>query len=122
MGPMGIHVDSTITSRILEESSPFSVMHLTTGYFNLTDDYANAVINKSEAKYFILMAHPTANGFYNSNGPAKGIPFGYTDIATKFWNKVLSNEQDFRIKMFEYKRPEWTYHAKGLWTARIDIC
>lgn len=93
MGPIGIHVDSTITSRILEESSPLSVMHLTTGYFNLTDDYANAIINKSEAKYYILMSHPTTNGFYNARGPAGGVPFAYTDIATKFWNKVLANEQ-----------------------------
>lgn len=115
MGPLGIHLDSTTTLRILKDSSPLSVMHLTTGYFNLTDAYADAIINKSEAKYFILMSHPTTNGFYNAKGPAGGVPFAYTDIATKFWNKVMANNQDFRIKMFEYQRPGWTYHAKGLW-------
>lgn len=56
-----------------------------------------------------------ANGFLNAKGPAYGIPFGYTLIASAFYAQVATARQQGRVAMSEYQRPGWTYHAKGLW-------
>lgn len=58
MGPFGIHTDSTITTKILEQYQEDAQVFLTTGYFNLTNSYIDTIIDKSKAKYKILMAHP----------------------------------------------------------------
>ncbi|CAB4054810.1 pgsA [Lepeophtheirus salmonis] len=61
------------------------------------------------------MAHPKANGFYNAKGPAGGIPSAYTLIAAQFHDRIISNGDINRIKIFEYQRSNWTFHGKGLW-------
>lgn len=61
MGPLGIHIDSTVTMKILEKCNEDTDVYLTTGYFNLTDFYRDTIINMSKARYKILMAHPTVS-------------------------------------------------------------
>lgn len=46
---------------------------------------------------------------------AGGIPAAYTLIAKNFYKKLVKAGQDDRVKLFEYKKPNWSYHAKGLW-------
>ncbi|KAK6626002.1 hypothetical protein RUM43_006306 [Polyplax serrata] len=121
MGPFGIHTDSTITTKILEQYQEDAQVFLTTGYFNLTNSYIDTIIDKSKAKYKILMAHPMANGFYKAKFPAGGIPDAYTYLASSFLKQIIRHKQTNRIKIFEYKRPNWTYHAKGLWVNTEEI-
>lgn len=47
--------------------------------------------------------------------PAGGIPAAYTLLAKAFFKEVNANAQTHRIKMWEYFRPNWTFHVKGLW-------
>eukprot|EP00092_Neocalanus_flemingeri_P027299 GFUD01029609.1.p1 GENE.GFUD01029609.1~~GFUD01029609.1.p1 ORF type:complete len:463 (+),score=141.61 GFUD01029609.1:102-1490(+) len=115
MGQLNITQDSEITSKILTSGEPGGMFHFATGYFNLTDQYMEDMITKSQSKFSLLMAHPQANGFLGARGLAGGVPHAYTLIAQTFWNLVLSNNQQQRIKMFEYQREGWTFHAKGLW-------
>ena len=61
MGQLGIHHDSVITQRLLESAPTGSQIRLATGYFNLTDEYQNSIVNSSRAQYSILMAHPKVN-------------------------------------------------------------
>lgn len=56
-----------------------------------------------------------ANGFLKASGIAGGIPEAYTGLALYFLDRVSSSKQTDRITMYEYIRPGWTYHAKGLW-------
>lgn len=56
-----------------------------------------------------------ANGFLGAKGPAGGIPAAYTLIARHFYKKLKKANQHHRFKLFEYSKPGWTYHAKGLW-------
>ena len=42
---------------------------LATAYFNLTNDYWNAILN-SKPKIPLIMAHPEAMGFYKAPGMA----------------------------------------------------
>ena len=58
------------------------------GYFNLTQEYLEEILHKSESEYDLLMAHPRANGFLGARGFAGGIPHAYTHIAKKFYNKI----------------------------------
>jgi CDP-diacylglycerol--glycerol-3-phosphate 3-phosphatidyltransferase len=61
MGQLGFHQDSCVTKQLFETALPGSVIHLATGYFNLTHEYTTTVIRHSAATYNILMAHPTVS-------------------------------------------------------------
>ncbi|XP_018570441.1 CDP-diacylglycerol--glycerol-3-phosphate 3-phosphatidyltransferase, mitochondrial [Anoplophora glabripennis] len=115
MGQLGIEQDAQITDKLLSEAPNGSKLAIATGYFNLTTQYMNTLIKKSQARCDILMAHPKANGFLGAKGPAGGIPWAYSLIAQKFQKQVINNKQQFRINLLEYLRNGWTYHAKGLW-------
>jgi CDP-diacylglycerol--glycerol-3-phosphate 3-phosphatidyltransferase len=61
MGQLGFRQDSCVTKQLFETALPGSVIHLATGYFNLTREYTASVIGDSAASYNILMAHPTVS-------------------------------------------------------------
>jgi len=115
MGQLGIKQDSHVTSKILRNGAQGGIFYFATGYFNLTDSYMRDMMDSEQSKYSILMAHPKANGFLGARGPAGGIPHAYTLIAKTFYNLLLSKNQQEKIKLFEYQKEGWTFHAKGLW-------
>merc|ERR1712112_153992 len=115
MGQLGIRQDSEVTSKVLASGEKGGVFHFGSGYFNLTAEYCHQMMHNSKADFRVLMAHPEANGFLGARGPAGGIPHAYTAIARGFWNLLRDRGLQNRIDMVEWKRPEWTFHAKGLW-------
>nr|XP_023021088.1 CDP-diacylglycerol--glycerol-3-phosphate 3-phosphatidyltransferase, mitochondrial isoform X1 [Leptinotarsa decemlineata] len=115
IGQLGVEQDAQITDRIFAEAPDGGKLKIATGYFNLTNQYMNTLILRCRAHCDILMAHPKANGFYGAKGPAGGIPYAYSLIAKEFKEKYSKKGQQHRIKLFEYLRSGWTYHAKGLW-------
>lgn len=56
-----------------------------------------------------------ANGFQGARGPAGSIPTAYSLIAKSFYESLVRGQQNHRVNFFEYEKPGWTYHAKGLW-------
>ncbi|XP_030573257.1 CDP-diacylglycerol--glycerol-3-phosphate 3-phosphatidyltransferase, mitochondrial [Drosophila novamexicana] len=115
MGQIGIHHDSVVTKQLLSKCIAGSRLKLATGYFNLTQEYMDTITHKCLAQCSILMAHPNANGFQGAKGPAGGIPAAYTLIAKSFYESLVRRKQNHRVNFFEYEKPGWTYHAKGLW-------
>lgn len=115
MGQLGIHHDSIVTKHLFSNAVADSQFNLTTGYFNLTQAYMDRIASECKASFDILMAHPNANGFQGAKGPAGGIPAAYSQISKKFLQKLIDTNQSDRIKLYEYQRHGWTYHAKGLW-------
>ncbi|XP_058062849.1 CDP-diacylglycerol--glycerol-3-phosphate 3-phosphatidyltransferase, mitochondrial isoform X1 [Anopheles bellator] len=115
MGQLGIHHDSVATRQLLSGCLPGSRLRLATGYFNLTETYMRTLTNDCQAQCNILMAHPNANGFLGAKGPAGGIPAAYSLLARKFLETLQTAGQSHRVELYEYERPGWTYHAKGLW-------
>ena len=115
MGIFGINQDELLTSKFLENSGKDKGAKIVfgTGYFNLTDDYMNSIINKSKASFDILCAHPKANSFFNAPFPLYGVPFAYTYIAKHFMSQCAQAGASNRIRMFEYQKPSWTFHGKG---------
>jgi CDP-diacylglycerol--glycerol-3-phosphate 3-phosphatidyltransferase len=63
MGPFHISYDDQAISKIFEDTAPGSTIKLATGYFNLTGDYVEKIIQKSASNYEILMAHPKVSSF-----------------------------------------------------------
>ncbi|XP_030376035.1 CDP-diacylglycerol--glycerol-3-phosphate 3-phosphatidyltransferase, mitochondrial [Scaptodrosophila lebanonensis] len=122
MGQIGIHHDSVVTKRLLASCNSGSRLKLATGYFNLTQEYMDTITHNCLAQCSILMAHPNANGFQGAKGPAGGIPAAYTLIAKTFYENLVRRKQDYRVNFFEYEKPGWTYHAKGLWYYLPNAC
>lgn len=117
--PCDIHIDSTAVGEVLGKVPNNSKVHLASGYFNLNDKYVSAIL-KSDAKFDVLVAHPTANGFYQSNGLSGYIPDMYTCLTERFLQKIELNCLTDRVRIHEYKRPNWTFHGKGIWVTPPD--
>lgn len=56
--PCGVTIDSEATAKFLKSTPQGSKIHLATGYFNLTDQFANILLRESHSKVDILCAHP----------------------------------------------------------------
>ena len=73
----------------------------------------------SRVQFDLLSAHPKANGFYGARFALGGIPHAYTLISQQFFKSVIEQEEETetlrKVRLFEYLRPDWTFHAKGLW-------
>ncbi|KAK3843699.1 MAG: hypothetical protein J3R72DRAFT_440592 [Linnemannia gamsii] len=121
MGPLGIRQDERVTLSVLdhvlhadEQDNPAKVF-ITSGYFNFEKRYSQSIINTKVAHVGLIAASPEANGFFNSAGISKYIPPAYTLIEQRFFNDAKAAGNAERIKIEEYARKGWTYHAKGLW-------
>lgn len=61
MGEFGITQDEEVTSRILASVPQDAHLQLATGYFNLTDNYAETLLKECKANISLLMAHPNVS-------------------------------------------------------------
>ncbi|KAG0198728.1 CDP-diacylglycerol--glycerol-3-phosphate 3-phosphatidyltransferase [Mortierella sp. GBA30] len=121
MGPFGLRQDERVTLSVLdhilhnEEQEEPAKVFVTSGYFNFEKRYSQAIVHTKTADVCLIAASPEANGFYNSAGISKYIPPAYTLIEQRFFNDAKAAGNAERIKIEEYLRKGWTYHAKGLW-------
>ena len=113
-GFIGIRQDELVTTKLLESFPLGSYVCFTSGYFNITEAYASSIL-KSWADFDIVTASPNANGFLKASGFAGKIPAVYSYLTKKFYDDVWRNGKAGHIKVWEYLRPNWTYHAKGIW-------
>ncbi len=58
MGQLSIYMDNLLTRQILEKVPQNAELCLATGYFNLTQDYMDSLLEASQPNIHILMAHP----------------------------------------------------------------
>lgn len=115
MNSFNIRYDAAVTKRLLSSASADSLLHLASGYFNLTNAYMDCLLQSTDARCSILSAHPEANGFLGASGVAGAIPAAYTQLARSFLSRVAALGQERRLQLWEYRRSGWTFHAKGLW-------
>lgn len=115
MWPFGITTDEVLTHAFFKTAPRDSRVVLASGYFNLTDQYIDTILDHSHAAFRILTAAPEANGFFNGAGVSGNIPDAYTHIARQFLNSIDSRNAQQRITLYEYTQAGWTFHAKGLW-------
>ncbi|KAF9930467.1 hypothetical protein FBU30_000437 [Linnemannia zychae] len=121
MGPLDIRQDERVTLSVLDhvlhdkELDGSAKVFITSGYFNFEKRYSQSIIHTKAANVGLIAASPEANGFFNSAGISKYIPPAYTLIEQRFFNDAKAAGNSERIKIEEYARKGWTYHAKGLW-------
>lgn len=61
MGVYNICYDEYATHRVFATAPKGSFLRLATGYFNLTDQYAMALLKECKANISLLMAHPNVS-------------------------------------------------------------
>lgn len=88
----------------------------TSGYFSVQDRYKDMAL-ESKARVRMVSASPEANGFNGSKGVSKYIPPAYTHLQHVFYDQAVARakrrRRESHISLAEWKRPGWTYHAKG---------
>jgi len=118
MGMFNINYDRDFNIYLYSHLPMNSKLYLATSYFNMTNEYEKELIDNKRADTTIslLTASPQANGFYGSRGMSYYVPVGYSENEREFVERAEKKySNDGQIQMFEYYRPQWTYHAKGLW-------
>ena len=116
MNQLNYRNDSIVLEELLTNFiSANSSLCIATGYFNMTENLKRILLNNYSGQCSILMAHPKANGFYKSRGLSQYIPDLYSLFAYKFQEMINTADCRDRVKLYEYQRTNWTFHAKGLW-------
>jgi len=118
MGMFNINYDRDFNVYLYSHLPMNSKLYLTTSYLNMTKEYAKELIDnkREDTTISLLTAAPQANGYYTSRGLLGYIPTAYSEIEREFVERAkIKCSNDGQIQMFEYYRPQWTYHAKGLW-------
>ncbi|XP_004226539.2 CDP-diacylglycerol--glycerol-3-phosphate 3-phosphatidyltransferase, mitochondrial isoform X2 [Ciona intestinalis] len=114
LGCVNIRQDEEVTNMILASFPANSRACVTSGYFNVTDD-VTAMIAGGAATFEIITASPGANGFLGSGGFSGYIPQVYCLLVKNFFEVLVKTGRSCKVKLWEYCRKDWTYHAKGIW-------
>lgn len=93
----------------------------TAGYFNMTPQVRQLLLDSKPASATVVAASPWANGFYGSKGVSGLLPAGYTYLSRSFLDAVAQVGLSNQITVKEWRRGTvntpggWSYHAKGIW-------
>ena len=95
--------DETVHS-FLSQTPADSTIHLSSPYLNLSPEILLAL--QKFAHVNIITGSIESNGFHNSKGISGFIPEAY---------EVAKDEVRERFQLYEYTKPGWTFHPKGIW-------
>uniref|UniRef100_A0A1I7TEE3 CDP-diacylglycerol--glycerol-3-phosphate 3-phosphatidyltransferase n=1 Tax=Caenorhabditis tropicalis TaxID=1561998 RepID=A0A1I7TEE3_9PELO len=115
MGLLGVHQEFNLLKKLFAVKDDEMKMTMASGYFNFIKDYEDLILNEGTYQLDILTASPFANGFFESRGFSKYIPPLYSNISEQFLTKQLRSNR-MNVRMHQYFREGWTFHAKGIWT------
>lgn len=102
-GPTGLN-DHDDFLLFLNSILPASAkVYMSSGYFNPNKAIEGIRIDS------VLAPSEEANGFFNGSGLLKFVPRLYTALYKSF----LDNHK--LCEFLLYKRPDWSFHAKGIW-------
>jgi len=93
----------------------------TAGYFNMTPQVRDLLLQSNAASGTVVAASPWANGFYGSKGVSGMLPAAYTYLSRSFLDTVAKKGLSSQITVKEWRKGTvnepngWTYHAKGIW-------
>lgn len=93
----------------------------TAGYFNMTPEVRQLLLDSNPASATVVAASPWANGFYGSKGVSGMLPAAYTYLSRRFLDSVSAAGLSNQISVKEWRKGTvntpggWTYHAKGIW-------
>ena len=114
LGVLGMRNDERLTERLLEAAEQEGGrLDMATGYFNLTARMKELVWRVARRlDVAVLVASPASNAWAGSKGASRHVPAGYATLARRF---VQGRSSDARLRLREWDRAGWSFHAKGLW-------
>ncbi|KAI8592532.1 hypothetical protein BDZ88DRAFT_392177 [Geranomyces variabilis] len=116
MAQLGIRQEDKLLARIFETITPSTAndrawtVALSSGYLNFPPSILS-LLPRSRATLAVLTAAPEANGFFGSKGVSRHLPAAYTHLE----KGIMRLANVMTITVSEWKKPGWTFHAKGLW-------
>ncbi|KAF0852466.1 mitochondrial CDP-diacylglycerol--glycerol-3-phosphate 3-phosphatidyltransferase [Andalucia godoyi] len=103
-------------SKSAQKPRQYPRIAMSTAYMNLTRRMQDGLIMQSSpCPLEVITSSPAANGFYTAKGMSGHIPSAYAYLEQTFIDRARRYGQASRIKVMEYARDNWTFHAKGLW-------
>ena len=111
----GIKQDQNATCNVFAAAASADLVHISSGYFNMPDLYTDTLAS-SRANFSVLAASEHANGFYGAQGISRHITTMYMRLSNLFLRKIANSNG--RIKYYEFKKDNWSFHAKGVWFYR----
>ncbi|KAJ2786504.1 CDP-diacylglycerol--glycerol-3-phosphate 3-phosphatidyltransferase [Coemansia interrupta] len=118
MNQLGITQDRVHMDEFFQITSKYGGLNgcrnlMASAYFNFSDFHKENVLS-SRSRWDLLVASPSANGFYTAKGVSKYIPDMYSIIEYEFLRAARKRMRG-DISVEEYARDGWTYHGKGVW-------
>lgn len=107
-GPSGLNDKEQFLAFLTSILPDEAQIHLSSGYFNPSPVVASMKLNS------VLAPSEGANGFYGGDGLLKYVPRLYSSL----YKKYLDTHANSQLHL--YARPEWSFHAKGIWIKGLD--
>ncbi|KAG6968259.1 hypothetical protein JG688_00005899 [Phytophthora aleatoria] len=110
--PISMDHDERVLSEFVKNLPRGSQLQIASGYLNFPP-FLSELLERCEAGLDVISAAPRANGFYDARGVKGALPMAYSLIEQDFFERTLGRE--FPTVLREFKRPDWTFHGKGMW-------
>eukprot|EP01083_Nonionella_stella_P072228 194567_1 len=111
---LGITTDQCMFSSLVESCEANGRLDIASGYLNMPAEYESLIV-ESPGDATIYSASPQANGFFGASGFAGIIPTLYSWAERALLHRIRNCGVGSRVRVCEYERKGWTFHAKGLW-------
>jgi len=115
MGVIDYNDEHRLLTRLFSSQDATMKLTLASGYFNFIDDYIRLIVDHGRFSLDVLSASPKANGFYGARGFSGYVPALYVNVSEEFRRQLIAANRENSVRCFEYSRPGWTFHAKGVW-------
>jgi hypothetical protein len=122
--------DEKCVQQMMQGATAGAALQLSTAYFNLTPPL-QAALAHTPARVRLLTAAPSAHGWHGASGVARLLPRLYQHLQSKLLRRLCSRKPTSddkgddshqpAVALYEYCRPQWQFHAKGLWCAPVTL-
>ncbi|KAF0698748.1 Aste57867_10653 [Aphanomyces stellatus] len=109
-----LHDEDTLT-HVLHRLPAASHMNIASGYLNFPP-FLTSLLAERQFNLDVLTAAPSANGFFTANDVKGALPMAYSLIESEFFDHFPAHQ----LRLREYNRDAWTFHAKGMWIQHED--
>jgi len=120
LGFLDVRQDETLSRLIFGLScNPTLHLDIASGYCNFTNEHLRTIL-AARGQVDVITPSPEANGFWGAKGLSRFITGAYDFFSRSFLDHVTIEQKKKVIRLFEYFREGWSFHAKGAWI-RPDV-
>lgn len=112
MKKVNIIQDELFLNHLLKQKEvKFEKIRIFSGYMNIIPKLIST-ISQNIPNIEIYTSSPKANSFYKGGKFKSYIPYFYR----VYEHNILKDKANYsNIRIFEYIKPNWTFHGKGIW-------